>query len=165
MVNVDGRDVIQIEVGRHMIDDPNKGEIPEFYWGTAFEVQVEWVGPFEGLVLTLSDFRVVSADQNPPDDASSIWTEDGGVKFSLEDGDNKPLEQVVFASSEAVETPRSNGEEHSEEMVFITKKTLILNIARRPESERKHLLVLFKQTLSGVLFEIDPPWAGKPPTG
>lgn len=157
MATGSGQDGIRIKVGRHMIDDPNKGEIPipEFLYGEPFVVQVKWVEPADGLMLTLSDFGLVSSEIEP-DPEGQTWIPDPELAVVLQNEEGELLREISFSFSEA--KPDEGGE-------LITRKTLILEKSGTRTIRPRHLLVLFKQTLSQVLFEIDPPWAGKPPTG
>jgi len=154
------RDVIEIEVGRHMINDPNKSVMPvsEFWYGREFDVKVTWVEPSEGLLLILSDFRLVSAELEPDPHEGPIWIKDPDFELVLLDGEDEPIREILFSYSEAKPSDEEEG-------VRITTKTLTLDKTGTRAGNPRHQLVLFKQTLSEVLFEIDPPWVPKPPTG
>lgn len=154
------REVIEIEVGRHMINDPNKAVMPvsEFWYGREFDVKVTWVEPSEGLLLILSDFRLVSAELMPDPEDSPIWIEDPDFELVLLDGEGEPIREIFFSYSEAKPSDEKEG------VRTITKRLTVDKIGTRA-GEPRHQLVLFKQTLTKVLFEIDPPWAGKPPSG
>jgi hypothetical protein len=164
MVNVDGRDVIKIEVGRHMIDDPNKGAmpIPEFPWRALFDLEVTFVEPAGGLMLTLSDFKIVSYDPEAAGTGEDPHWRPTNIEMEVKDENGENLQEISFASSEGVQETRKT-ESGEEKTVYGIGKTVEFWKDERVEGLNLH--VVFKQTLSGVLFEIDPPWAGKPPTG
>jgi len=151
MVNVDGRDVIRIEVGRQIIADPNSARmpIPEFSWRIPFDVVVEWVEPAEGLELTLSDFELVSYD---PQSKGQLWTGDPEFDVVVCNEGDEQIQEVSFP--------------YPERELELTLKTERKSDSQ--EDSKGNLHVLFKQTLKSEgkeFFIIDPPWAGKPPTG
>lgn len=171
MVSVNGRDVIQIEVGRHMIDDPNKGAmpIPEFPWRALFDLEVTFVEPAGGLMLTLSDFKIVSYNPDAAGTRADPHWSHPGIEMEVKDENGENLQVISFTSLEG-EQGTLKTESGEQKTVYLIGKTVELWKDERDEGINLH--VVFKQTLkvmtedrTEVLFEIDPPWAGKPPTG
>lgn len=155
-------DVIRIQVGRKLIDDPNKANtpVPDFWFDRPFVVEVEWVDPAEELELTLSDFGLVAFDPSADyNEGEVIWPLDPDFTLELQSDEGTTIRSVIFRRSEAQKDGRG---------LYVTAKMLTLAKRGTRSGDPRNQLVLFRKTVSdesGVLFEIDPPWVGKPPVG
>ncbi len=145
-----GQADVVIKVGLTEITDPNKGTmpVPQVPFDVRFGVEVEWVDPADNLSIELSGFRLITFDL----ESDPFWTWEKEVSLQLKDEGGKSVDKVVFESNGSATTTRWISLERSSPG----------GVTGHPE------LIMFKQTVrqgETELFIIDPPWAGKPPTG
>lgn len=161
---VNAEEKISIHVERNRIDDPNKDRtpIPEFPWREHFAVEVTFIEPSEDLNLTLSDFKIVSYDPDAKGTKENPHWTHKDIAMEMQDENGVSIQEISFSSSEGTREilKTESGEETTVYRVGKNVKFL-----KDKEVRGLNLHVVFKQTLSQVLFEIDPPWAGRPPSG
>jgi hypothetical protein len=152
-----GTDVIQIEITSEGIGYANKElvPIPELTFGIQFDLTVTWDNPAVDS-LKLSDFRLVAFDPTAYAKGKVMWPPDLDYSLELQDQDGDPIRDVSFSSADGPSTTRT--------LILERVENVRTGLPRDPETPQ---LILFTVSArSGDReFTLDPPWAGKPPTG
>ena len=145
---------IQIEVTSEGIGyaDKESVPIPELTFGLPFRLTVTWRDPAMGS-LTLSGFRLVAFDPTAYAEGRTIWPPDRDYSLELQDENGTAIRSISFPMSGAGSTTRT-----------LTLQREKINPKR--DTERPQLILFNVSARVGdTEFVLDPPWAGKPPTG
>lgn len=150
MVMINGQEVVRIRVGRSIIDDLDKGEmpVPEVPFGKPFVIEVHWVDSEGDFSTELSDFRIVTFDR----ESSPFWIRNREVSLTIRDERGAEVDEIVFDHTEGETTTRR----------ISLERSIPGGVTLKPE------LILFKHTVKRDgkdWFIFDPPWVGKPPVG